>query len=131
MDGRQEIVGPLEFFGDALFSKREFARGLSISSTCPTRNFTENISGNTGALDLTPGFRYELPGTWSLELTGLYGKENSTPILAEGFASGFDQMTNFDDNELHGEIGRSHRERPHRINAGRPNWYGNGSFVPI
>jgi iron complex outermembrane recepter protein len=98
LDGRQAISDSLEFYGDALLSKREFNRGMSTNYP-GTGIYTSNFDGDAETADFTPGFRYKFTPQWSLDLSGLYGYQKSTNVSAQGFSAA-DIENGADDNRF-------------------------------
>jgi iron complex outermembrane receptor protein len=98
LDGRQELSDSLEFYGDALVSKREFTR--SMSTNYPgTGIYRADFNGSAETLDITPGLRYKFTPQWSLDLSGLYGYQKSTNVSGQGFSAA-DIQNAADDNRF-------------------------------
>lgn len=87
-DGRQALFDGLEFHGDILLSKRQFA---SFNSTpeLPLGYNTQLNSGDANSINMSPGLLYNFSSKWTAELNGLYGYQKTSSNIAEsvpGFA---------------------------------------------
>ena len=84
LNGRQTLAGGLEFYGDALLSKRDFVQGSSSFQGSPALDvvFGTHTDGIAETVDVTPGLRYQVSERWSVELNGLYGRQRTTEVLA-------------------------------------------------
>jgi len=98
LDGRQALSDSLEFYGDALLSKREFTRGTSTNYP-GTGIYTSHFDGDAKTFDITPGLRYKFTPQWSLDLSALYGYQKSTNVSAKGFPAA-DIQNGADDNRF-------------------------------
>jgi iron complex outermembrane receptor protein len=89
LNGRQTLVGGLEFYGDALLSKRDFTRSTSVFEGPPALDivFGTHSEGTAQTIDITPGLRYQLSDRWSVEINGLYARQKTTDFLASGITS--------------------------------------------
>jgi outer membrane receptor protein involved in Fe transport len=89
LTGRQTLAGGLEFYGDALLSKRNFNRSTSVFEGQPTLGiiFGTHSDGAAQTVDITPGFRYQISDRWSVELNGLYGRQKTAEFLVSGVPS--------------------------------------------
>jgi iron complex outermembrane recepter protein len=82
LDGRQTLSDSLEFYGDVLLSKREYARGTSFNEGAGIGDYVARVSGNTSNVGVTPGLRYTFSPQWSIVLNGLYGRLQSDTTTA-------------------------------------------------
>lgn len=80
LNGRQTLAGGLEFYGDALLSKRDFNRSTSVFEGPATSDiiFGSHTDGVAQTVDFTPSLRYQLSDRWSVELNGLYGRQKTS-----------------------------------------------------
>jgi iron complex outermembrane receptor protein len=76
LDGRQALTDRLEFYGDVLLSKREYASNRS-SPQPPLGIYDLTTSGNTQSINISPSLRYSLSPKWTIQLNGLYGYQKS------------------------------------------------------
>jgi iron complex outermembrane receptor protein len=80
LNGRQTLADGLEFYGDALLSKRVFNRNTSVfeGPAASDTIFGTHADGAAQTVDFTPSLRYQLSDRWSVELNGLYGRQKTT-----------------------------------------------------
>jgi iron complex outermembrane recepter protein len=79
LNGRQSLADGLEFYGDALLSKRDFDRSTSVFEGPAASNivFGTHATGAAQTIDFTPSVRYQPSDRWSVELNGLYGRQKT------------------------------------------------------
>jgi outer membrane receptor protein involved in Fe transport len=79
LNGRQILADGLEFYGDALLSKRDFNRSTSVFEGPAASDiiFGTHATGAAQTIDFTPSLRYQLSDRWSVELNGLYGRQKT------------------------------------------------------
>jgi iron complex outermembrane recepter protein len=79
LNGRQILADGLEFYGDALLSKRDFNRSTSVFEGPAASNiiFGTHSTGAAQTIDFTPSVRYQPSDRWSVELNGLYGRQKT------------------------------------------------------
>ena len=81
-DARQTLFDGLEFYGDILLSKREFA-SFNSAPELPLGNNTQSNAGDATSINIGPALRYNLSSKWTIELNGLYGYQKSLSNIAE------------------------------------------------
>jgi iron complex outermembrane receptor protein len=88
LNGSQILADGLEFYGDALLSKRIFNRSTGVFEGPAAADivFRSHADGAAQTVDVTPGFRYQISERWSVELSGLYGRQKTTELLASGIS---------------------------------------------
>jgi outer membrane receptor protein involved in Fe transport len=92
-NGRQSLSDQVEFYGDILFSKREFTGNNSNTSYGYGLDLAD-IRGDTRGIDLTPGLRFRLSPEWSIDLDGLYGYQKNANNQVEGVSPSFLNIAN-------------------------------------
>lgn len=73
---RQRLADAIEIYTDVLWSKRSFDENIG-NFVAPGAVDFENNSGDSEALNIATGIRYDFSANWSAELNGLYASQNS------------------------------------------------------
>jgi iron complex outermembrane receptor protein len=92
-NGRQSLSDKLEFYGDAILSKRDFT-GNNSDTSYGYGLVLGDIDGDTQGIDLTPGLRFRISPQWSIDLNGLYGYQKNTNHQVEGVSPSFLNVAN-------------------------------------
>jgi iron complex outermembrane recepter protein len=93
LDGRQSLSDSLEFYGDILLSKKDFAANNSNTSYGYGLDLA-TVDGATQGIDVTPGLRFRISPQWSIDLNGLYGYQKNTNSQVEGVSPNFLYVAN-------------------------------------
>jgi iron complex outermembrane recepter protein len=77
LTGRQSVADTVEFYADILWSKREFDENdTSNFGVGAGDSFGKNF-GDANNLNIAAGVRYDFLPKWSVELNGLYARQNT------------------------------------------------------
>ena len=76
LSARQQLDDTIEIYADVLWSKRSFDENIG-SFVAPGAVDFGNNSGDSEALNIATGIRYDFSANWSAELNGLYASQNS------------------------------------------------------
>ncbi len=79
LNWQQTIAESLQFYGDVLWSKRDYRRSTSFVDG--PGDYVSVSTGNSQNFTISPSFRYSF-GSWSLELNPLYSRVQSTGVIA-------------------------------------------------
>jgi iron complex outermembrane recepter protein len=94
LNGRQSLADSIGVYTDILWSKREFDQNDTSNLGSGVGDaFGKNL-GNANNLDVTAGVKYDFLPSWSLELNGLYARQNtaqSEPASGPGVLASYGQ----------------------------------------
>jgi iron complex outermembrane receptor protein len=76
LTARQDLTDHVQAYADLLWSKRSFNENIG-STVVPGAVDFENNSGNSEALNIATGVRYDFTSSWSAELNALYANQDS------------------------------------------------------
>lgn len=94
LSGRQSVTDSIAVYSDVLWSKREFDQNDTSNLGVGVGDAFGKNFGNAKNLDVTAGVKYQFLRNWSLELNGLYARQNtaqSEPASGPGILASYGQ----------------------------------------